>query len=75
MALRLNTNDLDSIAKDHGSDSMKCLRSVMLSWLQQHYNTQRYGRPTWKMLCKAIEGRAGADEPSLAREIAGRHCP
>ena len=43
MALRLNTVELDSIAEEHNSDSMQCLRGVVLSWLQQHYDTKKYG--------------------------------
>ena len=75
MALRLNTVELDSIAEEHNSDSMQCLRDVVLSWLQQHYDTKKYGEPTWKVLChRAIEGPAGANEPILAKDIAGRHC-
>eukprot|EP00731_Ephydatia_muelleri_P036647 Em0298g1a len=71
MALRLNTVELDSIAEEHNSDSMQCLRGVVLSWLQQHYDTKKYGEPTWKVLChRAIEGPAGANEPILAKDIA-----
>lgn len=73
MALRLDSAELDSIAGKHNSDSTECLRSVLLSWLQTKYDVDRYGAPTWEILCKAIEGRAGANDPDLAKEIADRH--
>ena len=72
-ALRLRTADLDSIASRHSNDIKECLRDTLLAWLQQRYNVEKYGPPSWGALSKAIEAKAGANNPALARRLATRH--
>lgn len=49
------------------------LTKVVLTWLQQEYNTARFGLPTWRKLVEAVDSEAGGDNHSLAKEIAARH--
>ena len=70
-ALGLRPADLDTISSRHHTDPTECLRDVILSWLRNCYDTTRFGRPSWRVLCQAIYRRAGGNNPDLARMIAG----
>ena len=72
LALRLKPSDLDTIEK-HRSDPNDCLTDVLTKWLQQCYNTERFGVPSWKLLVDAVAHRRGGNNPALARQIAANH--
>ena len=73
--LRLRDDDLDEIQRTHPykSDSKKALKKVLLLWLQQKYNVEKFGRPTWKMLVIAVDKKTGGNDHGLAKEIAANH--
>ena len=49
------------------------LTEVVLAWLQQKYNTARFGLPTWRKLVEAVDSEAGGNDHTLAKEIAAHH--
>ena len=49
------------------------LISVLLAWLSQHYNTEKYGLPTWRRLVEAVDSPAGGNNHELAKTIASKH--
>ena len=72
-ALRLPRPVLDRIQKEHRDDPRDCLEDVVTEWLNQSYNTQCFGLPSWKMLAEAVAHRNGGNNPALADDIIGRH--
>ena len=70
-ALRITPAELDNISSM--SPLKKCLRGVLLAWLQQRYDTKRFGQPSWRKLCQAVHKPAGGNNPALARKIAEEH--
>ena len=70
LGLRLNQEDVESIDKE---DPSRALSKVIQTWLQQKYNVQRHGPPTWQMLVKAVNSPAGGNDHSLAKKIALKH--
>ena len=74
-ALRLQISDLEDIQAKYPSplDADKALEKVLLLWLNQKYNTQRFGCPTWKILTEAVYKETGGNNPDLAKRIASNH--
>ena len=73
MGLRLKPKDLQSIERRFPQDSSRALSTVVESWLQQQYNVQKCGPPTWQMLVKAVDNPAGGNDHTLAKKIASKH--
>ena len=71
-ALRLPRPVLDRIEADR-RDAKSSLEDVVTEWLNQSYNTQRFGLPSWKMLAEAVAHRNGGNNPALADDIIGGH--
>jgi hypothetical protein len=72
-ALRLRQPDLDRIKVDHQQDSSSCLEKMVTMWLNQSYNTERFGLPSWKMLVEAVAHRNGGNNNALAIHIATKY--
>ena len=68
-ALRLRAADLDTIGSRHPDNITECLRDTLHAWLQQRYDVAKFGPPTWNMLSKAVEQRAGGNNPALAKTL------
>ena len=51
-SLRLKNANLQAIHTKYPSesDSELALHDVLLLWLEQQYNVERFGPPTWRML-------------------------
>ena len=49
------------------------LTGVLLAWLSQRYDTERYGVPTWRRLVEAVDNPAGGNNHELAKTIASKH--
>ena len=73
MALRLKTSELDSIKSKNHTDPTECLRDTLQAWLQQRYDVQKYGVPSWDILCKAVKKPSGGNNPALADKIAKKY--
>ena len=72
-ALRLRPPVLDRIEKERPNDVKSCLSEMAREWLNQSYNTQRFGVPSWKMLVDAVAHRSGGNNQALARHIASKY--
>ena len=68
-ALRLRPAVLRTIEADK-SDCRSRLREALTEWLQQAYNTERFGPPSWKMLVAAVAHPSGGNNNALAQQIA-----
>ena len=71
-ALRLRPPVLSRIEADR-QDSESRLEEVLTEWLQQAYNTDRFGPPSWKLLVSAVSHPGGGNNPALAQQIAENH--
>ena len=58
-------------SESDGPDEM--VRGVMRAWLEEKYNTQVFGRPSWRKLVEVVGARAGGNHAALAQEIAREH--
>ena len=73
LALRLNPSVLARIEKERPSDVRACLSEMVTEWLNQSYNTERFGVPSWKMLVEAVAHPNGGNNHALAQKIAAIH--
>ena len=73
--LRLQADDLKAIhdAYPAESDAEYALNDVLLLWLRQKYNVEKFGPPTWKGLVEAVDRKGGGNNHELAKEIASNH--
>ena len=74
-SLRLRAADLRSIKEKYPneSDTRQALSDTLELWLQQKYNAERFGPPTWRMLVEAVNREAGGNNHELAKKIALKH--
>ena len=70
-ALRIRHAELNTISARHQNDPIECLRDILCAWLQQHYDHNINGQPSWRILCQAIYKPVGGNNPGLASRIAG----
>ena len=49
------------------------LEDVIKVWLEQNYNTQRHGLPSYQRLVEAVASNVGPGNPALAKIIAANH--
>ena len=73
LALRLKPHTLSRIEKERQNDVRTFLLEVVTEWLNQSYNTERFGLPTWKMLVQAVAHPNGGNNHALAQKIAAIH--
>ena len=73
LALRLPVGDCDTTKNDCNGNCDKCLRATIVKWLNQSYNTDKHGKPTWKMLAQAVSDPCGGDNNAHAKKIAQNH--
>ena len=64
---------LARIEKERPNDMKSCLSEMVTEWLNQSYNTQRFGLPSWKMLVEAVAHRNGGNNHALATIIANKY--
>ena len=71
--LGLSPGELDAIRRENSHDADQAFNVVVLRWLRQQYQVERFGRPTWKRLIEAVESPVGGNNPALAAQMAVRH--
>ncbi len=52
--LRLADSSMNTIEKNNEHDVVRCLQLALTDWLNLNYNYEKNGRPSWKMLAKAM---------------------
>ena len=72
-ALGLPSNELKSIGRECLGVTKRALGQVISTWLQQSYNVDRYGQPSWRTLVKAVGSPSGGYNHALAEKIASAH--
>ena len=68
-ALGLAAHLLDEIEADCSTNSAR-LDKMIEKWIGQNYNTDRFGMPSWRTLCKAVSGVA---DMKHFKELAENH--
>ena len=73
--LQLQVSELRSIRKKYPgeSEARQALSDTLKLWLQQKYNMDRFGPPTWRMLVEAVNHNASGNSHELAKKIASDH--
>ena len=66
----LMPSDVREIELAQRGDPSRCLDSVIEKWLNQGYNTERFGLPSWKGIVMGIKQ---CGNPALAKRIAESH--
>ena len=72
-ALGLSQDVLNAIQLTIGTDHSEALSRMVSKWLSQSYNVERFGRPSWDRLVKAVTHEAGGANKHKADEIAKTH--
>ena len=72
-ALRLKAGELDRIESSHPGSPEECLSDVILNWLKNNYNVEKFGQPTWQKLVEIVADPAGGNDAARARTIASKH--
>ena len=72
-SLKLKNDDLKDIREKYPTDAETALNDVLLLWLRQKYNVDRFGHPSWRMLVIAVDKKTGGNNHELAKEIASNH--
>ena len=52
--LGLTPSIIDRIKSDFSGNCLGCLIEALKEWIKMNYDTQTYGKPSWKTLLKAI---------------------
>ena len=55
IALGISGRMLNEIAGNHHHQASDCLASILQEWIGQNYNTAKFGAPSWRTLCRAIQ--------------------
>ena len=66
---------IDQIRCDHPNDSACCWNESLNEWIKQNYNTEKFGKPSWKTLLGAIAHIDRRLFEKLASEHKCRHDP
>ena len=45
---------IDNIKRDHPQDATGCWNDALKHWINQNYNIQKFGVPSWRSLLKVI---------------------
>ena len=72
ISLGLPLHLVNEIERNHPAP-VDFLTQVLTHWLKRNYNTQRYGVPSWRLLCAAAASPIGGADPALAEKIASNH--
>ena len=72
-ALHLMSGDVKIIRKECIGDYRSGLEQVILMWLKQNYNVDRFGEPTWRKVVQVVDKPNGGNNHALAKKIAAAH--
>ena len=73
IALKLRLSELRAIQSTYERHADQALSEVVVLWLQQKYNFEKFGPPTWRQLVIAIDSEAGGDSHALAKKVASKY--
>ena len=52
--LHVKASRIREFCSNYGHDSGRCLDSAVADWLSWNYNTEKYGKPTWKKVAQSV---------------------
>ena len=67
--LHLNRGELNAIRRKN-VDSAEAMIEIISNWLKLNYKYELHGKPSWKILVRAIANPMGGNDRALAMEIA-----
>ena len=73
ICLGLPASELTAVSRQYPHDMEQALKDILLLWLQQKYDVQRYGIPSWRKLVEAVDKESGGNNHALAKRIASNH--
>ena len=75
IALGISGHVLQEIASNNHHQAGDCLASVLQKWIGQNYSTEKFGIPSWRTLCRAIQKVSDNKFfKDLARKHGGKPC-
>ena len=71
LALGLTPSSLDRLRSlvIGETDFIRLLTSMIVEWLKLGYNTDRFGKPTWRRIVEAVRASTGGRNPALAEAL------
>eukprot|EP00731_Ephydatia_muelleri_P008622 Em0004g960a len=73
LCLGLTKDHVREIDLAYRGDPSRCLDDVIERWLNQNYNWEKFGVPSWRGLVTAVADGSGGKNPALAKKIAEKH--
>ena len=67
--LHLREDSLEVIEQNNPRDAISCLRQALAEWLKYNYNCEKYGKPSWRSLARAVQSL----DQSLCEKIISDH--
>ena len=52
--LGLTQSTIDTIKHDYSGNTLGCWNKALSEWIKQSYNADRYGKPSWRTLLRAV---------------------
>ena len=52
--LGLSFELIETIKRDNPRDSAGCWNEALKQWIKQNYNTETFGKPTWRSFLRAV---------------------
>ena len=74
VSLGLPPDKIDIIKKEAAGDSYHCWSEALKQWIRQNYDTERYGKPSWRNLLKAVAKVNKGMSKQLATNHQGKLC-
>ena len=71
--LRIEPGRLNVIQENNSGNPKVCLSEMLTCWLNQNYNVERFGEPTWRAVVKIVAHPAAGENCALALNIAKQH--
>ena len=71
--LRIYSRCLEAIQERNPENPRECLSEMLICWLKENYNVERFGEPTWRAVVKVVAHPAAGDNCALALRIAEKH--
>ena len=71
--LGLPQREVEGVRMTYNTNINQAFIEVLLAWLRQRYNVEKYGPPTWRRLVEAVDNPAGGNNHALAKTIADHH--
>ena len=72
-ALGIPQMELNAIQLNYGTDISEAVTQIISKWLSQSYNVEKFGKPSWDVLAKAVAHEAGGANKHRAEEIARKY--